>query len=210
MAAVGVWYAAATVAEVATVAVTAISVAASIQQQAQANANANAQEAAQNKRNEQQVEQTVANYDELAEVEMDVQQKALDDSVSVQRSYIKDKGRVNVMAAAMGTGGMSVSNQLLDVEKAKYSNYNTILLNRQADMDNIADQAKSMRFQAASNMDVSPISRPSYAAAALNIGSQVISGYGKASEAGKQAELVKALEASKQAELVKPSIQTGG
>jgi hypothetical protein len=183
--------AAATAIELATVATTAISIAATIQSTVQANKTAKAQEAAQAKRNQQQVEQTVANYDELAEVERESQQKSLEDSFAVQKDYIQSKGRVNVMAAAMGTGGQSVSGQLQDVERTKYSNYNTILLNRQAELDNVADQAKSLRFQAASNMDVTPISRPSFAAAALNIGSQVVSGYSSYKSAGKQAELLK-------------------
>lgn len=170
-------YAAASAVQVASVAATAISIAASIQQSVQANKNANAQEDAARKRNESLVEQTVANYDELADVELDKQQQALDSTKGVQEQYIQEKGRINVMAAAMGTSGMSVKSQLNDLGRDKYSNYNTILLNRQADMDNIRSQAETMRHQAANSMDVSPISRPSYAAAALNIGGQAMGAY---------------------------------
>lgn len=157
-------------------AATAVSVAATIQQTMQAQANANAQEEAQRARNAAIVEQTIANYDELADVELDKHQQALEETKGVQENYIQEKGKVNVMAAAMGTGGMSVKSQLNDLERQKYSNYNTVLLNRQANLDNIRSQAETMRYQAANSMDVSPISRPSYAAAALNIGSQVMSG----------------------------------
>lgn len=177
MAAVGAAYAAATATQVAMWAATAVAVAASVQQTVQANANANAQEDAARIRNESLVEQTVANYDELADVELDRQQSSIDETLSVQEGYIQEKGRINVMAAAMGTGGLSVKSQLTDLERDKYSNYNTILLSRQADMDNLRSQAETMRYQAANSMDVSPISRPSYAAAALNIGSQVLSTY---------------------------------
>ncbi|QZI86140.1 hypothetical protein PODOV006v2_p0046 [Vibrio phage 15E36.1] len=177
MAAIGAAYAAATAAQVATVAVTAISVAASIQQAAQANANANAQEKAAEKRNDQLVEQTIANYDELAAVELDAQQQANDESIEVQKGYIQEKGRINVMAAAMGTGGMSVSSQLNDLEREKYTNYGTILQNRQAKQDNIRSQAENMRYQAASSMSVNPVSRPSFAATALSLGSAAATGY---------------------------------
>ena len=183
--------AALTAAEMAAVASTAISVAATVASVSQANANARAQEAAAEKRNEQLVEQTIANYDELAGVELDAQQRAAEDTIEVQKSYLQAKGRVNVMAAAMGTGGQSVTSQLQDIEREKYQNYDTILTSRQAEMDNIRSQAESMRFQAASSMEVSPVSRPSYAAAALNVGATVAGGYTGFKETQKEAELLK-------------------
>ncbi|AUG87670.1 hypothetical protein [Vibrio phage VEN] len=155
----------------------AISIASTAYSFMQANSNANAIEKAQANKNKQLQEQTVANYAELADVEKEQQQLALDESLDVQRSYLRDKSLVNVTAAAMGTGGVSVANQLQDLEKTKYSNYNTILLNRQANMDNIKSQAESLRFQTASQMDVSPVKRPSFAAAALSAGSQALQGY---------------------------------
>lgn len=178
------------------VATTAISVAAAVQQTAQARANAKAQEQAAELRNEALVEQTVANYDELADVELDAQQRAIDDSLSVQKGYIQQKGNVNVMAAAMGTGGMSVQSQLEDLEREKYSNYNTVLLSKQAEMDNIRSQAESIRYQAANNMDVRPVSRPSYAAAALNIGATALSGYSNYRSASQQSQLNKPVGSS--------------
>lgn len=146
-------------------------------QYADAQAVASAQAKAASMRNQQLVEQTVANYDQLSEVELDAQQRSLEDTVSVQKDYLQQKGRINVMAAAMGTGGMSVSSQLSDLERNKYSNYKTILLNKQSDLDNIRSQAENLRYQAASSMDVRPISRPSRAALALNIGATAVGGY---------------------------------
>lgn len=201
MAAVGAWYAAATVAEVATVAATALSVAAAVQSSVQANANANAQEEAAEKRNEQLVEQTIANYDELADVELDAQQQANDEAFEVQKGYIQEKGRINVMAAAMGTGGMSVSSQLNDLEREKYTNYSTILQNRQAKQDNIRSQAENMRYQAASSMNVNPVSRPSFAATALSLGSTVATGYSSYQSLKKESDLVRTPT---------PSIKSGG
>lgn len=177
MAAIGAAYAAASAAQVATVAVTALSVAASVQQAVQASKNASAQEEAAEIHNQQLAEQTVANYDELSEVELVAQQQALESSKDMQEDYIQSKGRINVMAAAMGTGGSSVSSSLQDLERTKYSNYNTILLDKQAKMDNVAAQAESMRYQAASGMNVTPVSRPSWASTALNVGATALSGY---------------------------------
>lgn len=98
------------------------------------------------------------------------------------------------MAAAMGTGGQSVKSQLSDLEREKYSNYNTILLSKQAEQDNIRSQAESMRYQAASSMDVSPVSRPSYAATALNIGTTALSGYSDFKGVQRESELVKQIK----------------
>ncbi len=191
MAAVGAAYAAASAAQVAAVASTAIAVASTVASQVQANANANAQEDAAKLRNEQLAEQTIANYDELADVERDAAERANEDAISVQKDYIKGKGRINVMAAAMGTAGQSVTGQLSALEREKYSNYNTILLSRQAEQDNIRSQAENMRYQAANSMQVSPVSRPSYAAAALNLGSVSLSGYSNYQDVSSNADLLK-------------------
>lgn len=183
----------------AAVASTAISVAAVIQSTIQARKVANAQKQAQQRRNEALSQQAVDNYDQLADIELEQQQKSIDTTLEVQKNYIQEKGRVNVMSAAMGTGGMSVTSQLKDLEQQKYSNYSTILKDKQVRMDNIRSQASAIRYQAANSMDISPISRPSYAAAALNIGSSLASGY-----AGIQQG--KAMDA----QLAKPTVSTGG
>lgn len=183
----------------AAIASTAISVAAVIQSTIQARKVANAQKQAQQRRNEALSQQAVDNYDQLADIELEQQQKSIDTTLEVQKNYIQEKGRVNVMSAAMGTGGMSVTSQLKDLEQQKYSNYSTILKDKQARMDNIRSQASAIRYQAANSMDISPISRPSYAAAALNIGSSLAGGF-----AGIQQG--KAMDA----QLAKPTVSTGG
>lgn len=183
----------------AAVASTAISVAAVIQSTIQARKVANAQQQAQQRRNEALSQQAVDNYDQLADIELEQQQKSIDTTLEVQKNYIQEKGRVNVMSAAMGTGGMSVTSQLKDLEQQKYSNYSTILKDKQVRMDNIRSQASAIRYQAANSMDISPISRPSYAAAALNIGSSLASGYAGVQQ-GKAVD----------AQLAKPTVSTGG
>lgn len=197
MAGVGAW--AATNAGAITAVSTAVSIAGTAFSAYQQSVNADAMEKAQEARNQQIQEQTIANYDELAEVERDAQQQALDESMEVNKEYMKERGRINVTAAALGTTGMSVAGQLQDLEKTKYSNYNTILLNRQAKMDNIKSQAESLRYQATSQMDVSPISRPSWAATALNIGGQAISGFGKYSDIQREGRMLR-----------EPQISAGG
>lgn len=170
----------------------AAAVAATAQQVKQSRDLAAQQVRAANKKNDQIVESTVSNYDQLSEAELESQNMALDNSLSMQKDYLKSKGRVNVLAAAMGTGGQSVSSQLGDLQRTKYSNYNTILQNRQADLDNIADQATSLRYNAAAAIDTTPISRPSWASAALSAGSIAASGYSKFSDTQKLQKLADA------------------
>ena len=147
------------------------------QQYDQANKLASAQKKAQKIKNAQMVDQVTANYDELADVEREAQEQSVERALDVQKGYIKNKGRINVMAAAMGTGGMSMQSQLKDLEREKFSDFNTVLEDRQAGIDNIASQAQSMRYSAAAGMSVQAISRPSNASLALNLGTTAIQGY---------------------------------
>lgn len=154
-----------------------------------ANQNANAQMEAAEAHNQQVLESTIANYDQLSELELEAQQQSLEESMDMQKDYLSERGRVNVMAAYSGTAGMSVGSQLQDLERDKYANFNTIQLNQQAQFDNIADQAESLRYGAQGRMNVSPISRPSWASAALDMGTSVIGGLQGYEQAKKGVEL---------------------
>lgn len=157
------------------------------QQYDQANKLADAQKKAQKIKNAQMVDQVTANYDELADVDREAQEQSMERALDVQKGYIKGKGRINVMAAAMGTGGMSMQSQLKDLEREKFSDFNTVLEDRQASIDNMASQAQSMRYSAAAGMNVSPISRPSNASLALNLGTSAIQGYNANQKQAEQA-----------------------
>lgn len=164
-----------------------------------ANENASAQVEAAEAQNEQKVQSAIANYDELSEVEQDAYQRSLEDSLDMQKDYLKEKGRINVMAAYAGTGGMSVAGQLQDLERAKYQNYNTIQLDQQAAFDNVADQAQSIRFGTAASMNRQAVSRPSWFGSALELGATSLnaySGYKKATTALDQAEPANTLRSS--------------
>ncbi|YP_009791129.1 internal virion protein [Marinomonas phage CB5A] len=156
---------------------TAVSVAATIQAQRQASARASAMKAAQAEKNEQIVESTVANYDQMSEQELSVQEQSLQESLQTQKDYIASKGRVNVMSAAMGTGGQSVASQLQDLERVRYGNYSSILQDKQAQLDNIADSAENERYQGAAAQDRTAITRPSTASTLLAVGSTAAQGY---------------------------------
>lgn len=197
-AAAGAAAASSTAATTAAAITAAVSIASAAYSMYAANQNAEAQQEAAEKRNQQLVETTIANYDELSEQELEAQQASLEDSLSMQKDYLKEKGRINVMAAYSGVAGMSVASQLQDLERTKFSNFNIIQQNQQAEMDNVADQAESMRYGAMGRMDVTPISRPSAVAGLLNIGSAALQGYAGYKQAS--------AEASKAA----PAIKSGG
>lgn len=201
VAAVGGAAAASSAATAATAVAVAVSVASAAYSMYSARQNAQAQEEAAEKRNKQQVETTIANYGELSEAELDAQKQSLDDSLTMQREYLREKGRINVMAAYSGTGGMSVASQLQDLERVKFNNYDALQMSQQASFDNIADQAESMRYGAMASMDVTPISRPSWFAGALNIGSAAVSGY---------SGIQKAQAAQELAQPAQPKLTAGG
>lgn len=169
---------------------TAVTVASIAYSTMQARKAAQAQEEARKRKNEQIVEQTIANYGELSAQEQDAQTRALDEAMEVQKDYLVQKGQVTNMAAALGTGGMAIDSQLNDLKRTKYDNYGIILQDRQARMDNISAQAESMKYQAASSMDVTPIKRPSWAAAALNMGAAGLRGYSQYQGLQKESSLL--------------------
>lgn len=166
-----------------------------VAQMAKAHADAQALAAAQEKqqkiKNQQVLEGALANYDQMDAIELEAQKQTIEDAQGVQKDFIAKKGRVNVMAAAMGTGGMSVHNQLTELERGKANSYDLILNNRQNNMENFKSQASAIRYGAAANMDVRAISRPSSAALALNVGATAIQGYTDYQKAETQAALNK-------------------
>lgn len=182
MAVAAAWVAA-NAATTAAVASTTIAVASTVQSTMQAQKNAQAQAEAAKIQNEAAIATMGENYAELSEIERDAYQKSLDESMSTQQQYLQERGRVNVMAAFTGTTGQSITGQLQDLERERFSNYNTIMLNRQVEYDNVADQATSLRQQTKSGLQSTEVVRPSYAAAALNIGGALASGYSQFSTA---------------------------
>lgn len=181
--------AAASVAQIASVAVTAASVAGSIQQYMQAGVNAKAQEQAARESNKASIEQMTANYGELSEIEKEAHQKSLEDSMSTQADYMRERGRINTTAAYIGIAGQSLDTQMQDLSKQKFNNYNAIMLTRQSTMDDVADQAESMKQQAKGSLQATTVARPSWAAAALDIGTSLGQGYLGYSALGEQSAL---------------------
>ena len=87
----------ATASATAAAASTALSVAAVVQSQVQASVTAKAQEEAAQKRNDQLVEQTIANYDQLADAELDAAELELDQNILIKLPVEPDKSPSGVI-----------------------------------------------------------------------------------------------------------------
>ncbi|QBJ01051.1 hypothetical protein [Aeromonas phage MJG] len=163
----------------ATAVAVAASVAATALQMKNASDLAEQQAEAQRKNNEAKMHALEDNYSQLSKIEQDALKESADQAMAAQKDYVVARGRVNTMAAATGTAGMSLSTQLGDLERDKLNNYTAIQQTRQSKLDNTYNQALQMKAQAEGNMDISPISRPSYAAGALSMLGTIANGYGQ-------------------------------
>lgn len=140
---------------------------------------AEAQEKDQEARNQAQANAAISNYGELSSIERDALIEEGENNIAIQKDFLAAKGRVNTMAAATGTGGMSVGAQMESLDRQQYSNFDAIQATRQSKLDSTTNQARSIKSQATGNMDYTPINRPSWAAGALQIGSAAAGSYTK-------------------------------
>ncbi|AWD90620.1 hypothetical protein [Pseudomonas phage Njord] len=154
-------------------------VAGTIYQVKTASDNADAASKAQEEANRAQAEAAISNYGELSSIERDALLEEGEQNMAVQKDYLAAKGRVNTMAAATGTGGLSVGAQMESLDRQLYSNFDAVQATRQSKLDNVQNQARSIQSQATGNMDYTPINRPSWAAGALQIGGSIAGAYGK-------------------------------
>ncbi|ATW58193.1 internal virion protein [Pseudomonas phage uligo] len=138
---------------------------------------ADAQEETAENNNKSIASAATKNYGELSSIERDALLEESENNLAVQKDFLAAKGRVNTMAAATGTGGMSVGAQMEALDRQQYSNFDAIQATRQSKLDNVQNQARSIQSNATGNMDYTPISRPSWAAGALQIGSAAAKGY---------------------------------
>lgn len=158
----------------------AASVAATAIQVEDGRKQANAATEQQEIHNREQAKAIEQSYGEMSQVEQQALLEEQDSNIDLQKQYMAARGRVNTMAAASGTGGASVEAQMLGLDRDRLHNMDAIQATRQSKLDNITNQARQIRSQGQAGMDYSPISRPSWAAGALKIGSTALSAYGTA------------------------------
>lgn len=152
---------------------------------------ADAQAEQQEIHNREQSRAIEQSYGDLSQVEQDALLEEADSNIDMQKQYMMQRGRVNTMAAASGMGGMSVAQQEKGLARDRAHNLESIQNTRQSKLDNVTNQAKQIRSQGMAGMDYSPISRPSWAVGALQVGSTVLGGMSAASQAQGKLDMAK-------------------
>lgn len=171
-AAAGTWMAAnaATIAAVTAAATTAMS----LNQQRQ-NTKVQEQQAEMQKQNA--LEEMRQNYAALNTEQAKMSAQEIDASLENQKAYVQDAGRVNLMAASTGMGGQSIGDMFYQVEQKKAQNLDNLLLNHEAGMQELTQQAENLQAGAKSRLTGLTVSKPSAAAGILNIGTSALGGY---------------------------------
>lgn len=137
------------------------------------------------------------NYGELSKVEQDALLNEADDNIDMQKQYMQARGRVNTMAAASGTAGMSVDAQMFGLDRDRATNMDSLQITRQSKLDSVTNQARQIKSQGTAGMDYSPISRPSWAQGALSVGSTALSGAASAYGASQKLQMAQQVNTPK-------------
>lgn len=150
------------------------------------NKQADAQEEAQKKNNEAVLKSVQNQYSEMGAFEQEAAQRNLNDSLAVQEDRSRAVGRVNLMSGASGTSGVSMDSMLTDIRQSSGRNMNQINQNRSTDLANFRQQAESIRYGGAGQMDNRSITRPSMVGAGLEIASAAAgTAYGQSAQNAK-------------------------
>lgn len=137
---------------------------------------AKAESQAADEQNKQAAIQAAAAYDELTPAEIDANKQANDAAMAQQAEAIQAKGRVNLFAAASGTGGGSVDSMLFDIDSIKAGNINSIITQRESGLTSIRKQAEQIRQGGLSNQNRQVINSPSWIENGIKLGTSVVQG----------------------------------
>lgn len=160
--------------------IAAVSTAAAVAAQAYSmysqNQAAKAETSAAEEANKEAAIQAAASYDDLSPAEIDANRQANDAALAQQAESIQAKGRVNLFAAASGTGGGSVDSMLFDIDNIKAGNINQIITQRESGLLSIRNQAEQIRQGAIGSQSKRAISTPSWIENGLKLGTSVVKG----------------------------------
>lgn len=142
---------------------------------------ANAQRKQQQQNNARVHQSMIDQYSQMSNAERQSVNTSIEDSIRVQREHAKRRTNINIMAAASGTSGVSLGNMIRSEDQEAGRNFETLLRNREIELNNFRMQAESIRTGAVSQADTRIIQRPSFLEGALQVGSAALSGYGAGS-----------------------------
>lgn len=143
----------------------------------QARNQAKAQQEYQQQKNERALSSMQDQYSQLSGAEADARERSIDESMRNQVESAKRKSRINLMAAASGTQGLSVDGMIRDISQQQGRNMNTILRNQDIELQGFRNQAEQIRTGTANRIDKRKIQRPSWGEIGLSTVSAGVQGY---------------------------------
>lgn len=138
---------------------------------------AKAQQEYQQQKNERALSSMQDQYSQLSGAEADARERSIDESMRNQVESAKRKSRINLMAAASGTQGLSVDGMIRDISQQQGRNMNTILRNQDIELQGFRNQAEQIRTGTANRIDKRKIQRPSWGEIGLSTASAGVQGY---------------------------------
>lgn len=143
----------------------------------QARNQAKAQQEYQQQKNERALSSMQDQYSQLSGAEADARERSIDESMRNQVESAKRKSRINLMASASGTQGLSVDGMIRDISQQQGRNMNTILRNQDIELQGFRNQAEQIRTGTANRIDKRKIQRPSWGEIGLSTVSAGVQGY---------------------------------
>lgn len=122
-----------------------------------------ANQKAQEDYNEQLKEDAIRQYQELDDVESDIVYESHAQSLQAQREFMLARSQIENQAAASGTQGNSIDIALADLNSGLDSRMSEIIANRDRELNNVVDTARSIERGVAQSADRT-ITQPSWLA----------------------------------------------
>lgn len=148
-----------------------------LMQGVQARQQAEAQQQYQQQRNKRALKSMQDQYSQLSGAEADARERALEQTMDNQVEGAKRKARINLMAAASGTQGLSVDGLMQDISRNQGRNLNTIISNQDIELQGFRNQAEQIRTGTANRIDNRKIQRPSWGEIGVSTASAGVQGY---------------------------------
>lgn len=148
-----------------------------LMQGVEARRQAEQQQQMQEANNKRAIESMQGQYSQLSGAEADARERAATDAMSNQIEAARRKSRINLMAAASGTQGLSFDSALRDIKQQQGRNLNTILKNQEIELQGFRNQAEQIRTGTAGRIDNRKVQRPSWLEVGLNTATSATQGY---------------------------------
>lgn len=127
--------------------------------------------------NERAMDSMRSQYSQLSGAEADARERSVTDAMDNQVEAARRKSRINLMAAASGTAGLSMDSMMQDIRQQQGRNLSTIVTNQDIELQGFRNQAEQIRTGTAGRIDNRKIQRPSWLEVGLQTASSAAQGY---------------------------------